>query len=88
MSNGRVLKCDLESSQVVLCDVSEERNLWVMNSSYIVCKRTSQLMYLGNYNLLHCSDNTKSFKWYAGALIIVAMVKTTYLCRYLMCFRI
>ena len=41
MSNGRALKCDLESFQVMLCNDSEELDLWVMKGSYIVHKRTS-----------------------------------------------
>ena len=61
MSNGRALKCDLESSQVVLRDVSE-RDLWVMKGSYIVCKRASQLMYFGCHNFLFCGDENKQVK--------------------------
>ena len=63
MSIGKALKCsDPGTSQVVLCDVSE-RDLWSMNSSsYIVCKRTSQLMYLSDHNTLYCGDEKKQVK--------------------------
>ena len=63
MSDGRALKCDKESSQVQLCNVnSGELDLWVMKGSYIMCKRTSQLMYLGDHNLLYCGDEKKQVK--------------------------
>ena len=69
VSDGRALKCDLESSQVVLCDASE-RDLWVIKGSLIVCKRTSQLVYADNNKSLYCGDEkekskdtTKSFKF-------------------------
>ena len=62
MTNGRTLTCDRETSQVLLCNVSEERDLWVMKGSYIVHKRTSQLMYLGCHNLLYCGDEKKKVK--------------------------
>ena len=63
MSNSRTLKCDPETTQVqvVQCDASE-RDLWVMKGSYIVHKRTSQLIYLGDYNLLCCGDEKKQVK--------------------------
>ena len=61
MSNGRALKCYQASSQVLLCNDSE-RDLWVMKGSYIVCKRTSQLMYLDDLNLLYCGDENKQVK--------------------------
>ena len=61
MSDGRPLKCDLETSQVVLCDVSE-RDLWVMKGSYIICKRTSQLIYPNSKRSLYCSDEMKKSK--------------------------
>ena len=62
MSNGRALKCsEPEASQVVLCDISE-RDLWMMKGSYIVCKRTSQLMHLGDHKTLYCGDEKKLHK--------------------------
>ena len=62
MSNGRALKCDPETSQVLLWNDSEERDLWVMKGSYIVHKETSQLMYLGCHNSLYCGDEKKKAK--------------------------
>ena len=71
MSNGRALKCsEPEASQVVLHNDSEKRDLWVMEGSYIVCKRTSQFIYADSNKLLYCGDEikksketTKSFKF-------------------------
>ena len=69
MGNGRALKCDQASSQVVLCDV-REGDLWVTKGSSIVCKRTSQLIYADSNKPLYCDDEikmnkkmTKSFKF-------------------------
>ena len=63
MSDGRALTCDPEASyvQVVQCDATEERDLWVMKGSYIVHKKTSQLMYFGDYNVLYCGDEMKMY---------------------------
>ena len=63
IKDGRALKCsEPEASQVVLCDVSEERDLWVVKGSYIVCSRTSHLMYLGDHNTLYYGDEMKKVK--------------------------
>ena len=46
MSNGRALKRDPESSQLLLCKASEEGDQWMMEGNDIVLKTPSTLMYM------------------------------------------
>ena len=59
--NFKALKRDPESSQVVLHDISEEGDQWMMEGKDIVCKTPSTLMYmyLGNHRALYCGDKEK-----------------------------
>ena len=59
--NFKALKCDPESSQVVLRDVSEEGDQWMMEGNDIVLKTPSTLMYmyLGDHRALYCGDKEK-----------------------------
>ena len=59
--NCKALKCDPESSQVVLRDVNEEGDQWMMEGKDIVCKTPSTLMYmyLGDHDVLYCGDKEK-----------------------------
>ena len=90
MSDGRALKCYLETSQVMLCDISEG-DLWVMEDRNIVCKTTSQLMYFDDNNVLYCGDKMNKrksvceFQKVVCSCLHVAMVKNTYHCRHLVC---
>ena len=61
MSNGRALKRDPESSQLLLCKASEEGDQWMMEGNDIVLKTPSTLMYmyLGNHDVLYCGDKEK-----------------------------
>ena len=59
MSNGRALKRDLASSQLQLCDVSEEGDQWMMEGNNIVCKLTSTMLF-SDKSVLYCDD--KGFK--------------------------
>ena len=55
MSNGRALKRDPESSQLRLCDVSEEGDQWMMKGNNIVCKQTSTILF-SDKSVLYCDD--------------------------------
>eukprot|EP00731_Ephydatia_muelleri_P010027 Em0005g613a len=56
MSNGRALKRDPETSQLLLCDVSEEGDQWMMKGNNIVCKLTSTMLHSDNKSVLYCYD--------------------------------
>eukprot|EP00731_Ephydatia_muelleri_P010061 Em0005g647a len=56
MSNGRALKRDPESSQLRLCDVSEEGDQWMMEGNNIVCKQTSTILFCDEKSVLYCHD--------------------------------
>ena len=53
MSNGRALKCDPESSQIML---SEEGDQWMMEGNNIVCKLTSTMLFCDEKSVLYCDE--------------------------------
>ena len=56
MSNGRALKRDPESSQLWLCNDSEEGDQWMMEGNNIVCKLTSTMLCFGDKSVLFCDE--------------------------------
>ena len=51
MSNGRALKRDPESSQIML---SEEGDQWMMEGNNIVCKLMSTMLFCNEKSVLYC----------------------------------
>ena len=56
MSNGRALQHDPESSQLRLCDVSEEGDQWMMEGNNIVCNLTSKKLIFVEKSMLYCYE--------------------------------
>ena len=57
MSNGKALKCDPKSSQVVFCGVSEEGDHWEMDHEKIVHKPTSKPLFFDKKGALYCDGS-------------------------------
>ena len=51
------LKCDPETSQLRLCDVSEKEDQWMMEGNNIVCKLTSKKLFFDEQGMLYCDNN-------------------------------
>ena len=84
MSQGKALKCDDAvyadgSSQVVLCDIKDS-DRWVMGDNYIIHKKTSKVMCVGDHKQLHCGDkdNQKVIKSLNFNIMVCSLI--LYLC--------
>ena len=55
--HGIALKRDPETSQLRLCDVTEEGDQWMMEGNNIVCKQTSAKLFFDEKSMLYCDDN-------------------------------